>query len=47
MVLLDMNLSPEWISPLKGEGLEAVHWSSIGDPRAPDTEVMAWALAQG
>jgi predicted nuclease of predicted toxin-antitoxin system len=44
-VLVDMNLSPEWVSTLTDEGWEAVHWSAVGDPRAPDTEIMAWALA--
>jgi predicted nuclease of predicted toxin-antitoxin system len=44
-VLIDMNLSPEWVSTLTDGGWEAVHWSAVGDPRAPDTEIMAWALA--
>jgi hypothetical protein len=33
-VLVDMNLSPTWAPFLKGEGIEAVHWSAVGDPRA-------------
>jgi predicted nuclease of predicted toxin-antitoxin system len=24
-----------------------VHWSKVGDPRAPDTDLMRWALANG
>ena len=28
-----------------GYGWEAMHWSTVGDPRAPDTEIMAWARA--
>jgi predicted nuclease of predicted toxin-antitoxin system len=44
-VLVDMNLSPEWVRVLIDEGWEAVHWSAVGDPRAPDAEIMAWALA--
>lgn len=46
-VLVDMNLSPEWVSTLTNtnEGWKAVHWSAVGDPRASDTEIMAWALA--
>lgn len=43
-VLVDMNLSPEWVSTLTDEGWEAVHWSAVGDPGAPYTEIMAWAL---
>jgi len=30
-VLLDMNLSPRWVSLLVDAGMEAVHWSHIGD----------------
>ncbi|WP_437928581.1 DUF5615 family PIN-like protein [Sorangium sp. So ce291] len=46
-VLVDMNLSPTWASFLKGEGIEAVHWSAIGNPRAQDRELMAWARQGG
>ncbi|WP_437581850.1 DUF5615 family PIN-like protein [Sorangium sp. So ce887] len=42
-----MNLSPTWASFLKGEGIEAVHWAAIGDPRAQDRELMAWARQGG
>lgn len=38
-----MNLSPEWVPFLSEHGTEAVHWSSVGDPRAPDSEIMQWA----
>jgi predicted nuclease of predicted toxin-antitoxin system len=44
-VLVDMNLSPEWVSTLTHEGWPAVHWSSVGAPHASDAEIMAWALA--
>ncbi|KYF75794.1 hypothetical protein BE11_46765 [Sorangium cellulosum] len=46
-VLVDMNLSPTWAPFLKGEGIEAVHWSTIGDARAQDRELMAWARQGG
>jgi len=42
-ILVDMNLSPRWIPALKQAGLQAVHWSSIGDPRAPDSEILDYA----
>ena len=42
-LLIDVNLSPKWVPVLKGLGWPAVHWSDIGDPRAPDDEIMAWA----
>ena len=42
-LLVDMNLSVEWIPLLTAAGHEAVHWSEVGDPRAPDTALMQWA----
>jgi predicted nuclease of predicted toxin-antitoxin system len=33
-VLVDMNLSPEWVPLLIGCGFEAIHWSTVGNPRA-------------
>ena len=46
-IVVDMNLSVEWIGELAQHGWTAVHWSSIGDPRAADTVIMAWARAKG
>jgi predicted nuclease of predicted toxin-antitoxin system len=46
-ILVDMNLSPRWADFLTGNGVEAVHWSSIGSPDAPDTEIIAYAQAHG
>jgi predicted nuclease of predicted toxin-antitoxin system len=40
-----MNLSPEWVSFLARAGFESVHWSAVGDARASDAELMAWARA--
>ncbi len=42
-VLIDMNLSPAWVETLRDAGFETVHWSEIGDPRAPDRTILAWA----
>lgn len=44
-VLIDMNLSPLWVPFFIGAGIEAVHWSMIGDPRATDRTMMQWALS--
>jgi predicted nuclease of predicted toxin-antitoxin system len=44
-ILIDMNLSPDWAPLLQQHGWPAVHWSAVGDPRAADREIMAWALA--
>lgn len=46
-ILVDMNLSPSWIPLLESEGYEAKHWSQIGSPSAPDTEIMQWARDNG
>jgi predicted nuclease of predicted toxin-antitoxin system len=44
-LVIDMNLSPEWVAELVRSGYESVHWSTIGDPRATDIAIMAWARA--
>jgi predicted nuclease of predicted toxin-antitoxin system len=46
-LVVDMNLSPEWVAELAQHGWSALHWSTVGDPRAEDTAIMAWALANG
>lgn len=42
-VLIDMNLSPDWVNVLEQNGLDVVHWKDIGDPRASDITIMSWA----
>lgn len=42
-ILIDMNLSPDWVPVLSTVGIESIHWSTIGDPRAPDHTIFAWA----
>lgn len=44
-ILIDMNLSPDWVDVFAGHDISAVHWSTVGDPRAEDSELMAWARA--
>jgi len=46
-ILVDMNLSPDWVGYFQGHGWEAVHWSTVGDPSAPDRTIMNWAIAHG
>lgn len=46
-LLVDMNLSPNWAARLARHGFEAVHWSAIGAPTAPDPEILAWARDHG
>jgi len=46
-ILNDMNLSPDWVPFLANTGWTAVHWSTVGDPRATDRTIMAWAVTNG
>ena len=46
-LVIDMNLSVEWVAELARHGWHAVHWSTVGDPSAEDSAIMAWALANG
>ena len=45
LIVVDMNLTPEWVAELAKQGWPTVHWSTIGDPHADDSTIMAWALA--
>jgi predicted nuclease of predicted toxin-antitoxin system len=45
-LLVDMNLSPQWVPLLINAGWEAVHWSSVGKGNAPDSEIMSYAKQQ-
>ena len=38
--LIDMNLSPSWVSFLEKAGFKAVHWSSVGAADATDRVLM-------
>jgi predicted nuclease of predicted toxin-antitoxin system len=42
-----MNLSPDWAAVLREAGHEAEHWASVGSPKAPDREILAWARERG
>jgi predicted nuclease of predicted toxin-antitoxin system len=46
-LLVDMNLSPQWVPVLEEEGWTAVHWSRVGDSSASDQEIMSWARSNG
>lgn len=46
-LLIDMNLSPKWVSVLKEAGFQAAHWSSIGKIDAPDYEILTYAKSNG
>ena len=42
-LLIDMNLSPRWANFLTAQGVEAIHWSTLGPASAPDADIMAYA----
>ena len=42
-ILIDMNLSPEWVQEFKFHNIEAVHWSAAGKFDARDKIIMDWA----
>jgi predicted nuclease of predicted toxin-antitoxin system len=42
-ILIDMNLSPDWVSVLGDKNIDAVHWSQIGSPKAPDHQIFSYA----
>ncbi|HUS05315.1 MAG TPA: DUF5615 family PIN-like protein [Bryobacteraceae bacterium] len=46
-ILIDMNLSPGWVTVLQSAGFEAIHWTKLGDPRATDEVVFHWARVAG
>jgi predicted nuclease of predicted toxin-antitoxin system len=46
-ILIDMNLSPDWVNYFAASGIEAIHWSRVGNASAKDREIMGYALANG
>ncbi len=42
--LIDMNLSPEWVSTFQKNGYQAAHWTSVGAVNASDREIMNFAV---
>jgi len=42
-LVVDVSLPPAWVDVFAKQGWPAVHWSAVGDLRAKDREVMAWA----
>jgi predicted nuclease of predicted toxin-antitoxin system len=43
-LIIDMNLSPNWVQVLKEGGIDAIHWSDIGAQDSPDATILAYAL---
>ncbi len=36
-ILIDMNLSPQWVKVVKENEIDAVYWSEIGNPKKKRT----------
>ncbi|MGL5078239.1 MAG: DUF5615 family PIN-like protein [Waterburya sp.] len=46
-ILIDMNLSPNWVAVFAKYNIEALHWSNVGDPSEKDRVIMEWARSNG
>lgn len=46
-ILVDMGLPPAWTETFAQNGIESLHWSEVGDPKAKDREIMMWAREHG
>lgn len=46
-ILIDMNLSPDWCQAFSLFGIEAIHWSDVGEPTASNRVLMEWAKGNG
>jgi predicted nuclease of predicted toxin-antitoxin system len=42
-ILIDVNLSPTWVTLFASRQMEAIHWTSVGNPRATDEVIIAYA----
>ena len=42
-----MNLTPAWVEYFGQRSIEAVHWSTVGDPKAADPVIMEYARQNG
>jgi len=42
-IVIDVNLSPSWVDVFQEKSIESVHWTSVGDARATDSEIIEWA----
>ena len=46
-LLVDMNLSPEWVDYLRRNAIDARHWSDAGDSKEIDAVIMEYARDNG
>src|SRR5262245_16073623 len=38
-----MNFGVDWVEALSAQGADAIHWTQVGHPRAPDEEIVEGA----
>ena len=43
-IVIDINLSYEWVDIFRSQGWQAVHWSSVGPSDIGDEVIMTWAV---
>ena len=46
-LVIDVNLSPEWVPFLTEAGFDAYHGCQVGSPSATDQVIMEWATEHG
>ena len=42
-IIIDMNMTPDWIDLFARVGVDAFHWSMLGAQDAQDTEILDYA----
>ncbi len=45
-IIIDMNLSPDWVQSLAAAGHHAVHWSTLGRPNESDARILEQAARE-
>jgi predicted nuclease of predicted toxin-antitoxin system len=45
-VLIDVNLTREWVAFFARYEIDAVHWSSVGDEASKDPPILAYAKSE-
>ncbi|MDR0487776.1 MAG: DUF5615 family PIN-like protein [Treponema sp.] len=46
-IIVDVNLAVRWADMLSSQGIEAIHWTKIGEANASDIEIMSYARQNG
>jgi predicted nuclease of predicted toxin-antitoxin system len=46
-ILFDVSLAPAWVAVFTAQSWQAAHWGDVGNPSAPDSEILEWAGDNG